>query len=152
MTLHAWRKVAGDARAVPGSYGLRRFRVYAIVREWTGATIGDGLSGDVVTELLEAGYPPKVRELTGEEIAVNGLSGRTFEVGPFTPEWESGGDTGGVKFTDIMPAAKGGSTERLYRIVGDEFGEEGQLFALSQWAKTANFRYTLQLTPIEGLE
>ena len=149
MTLHLWRQAAEAARDTPGSYGLRPFRVYTIVREWSGEHVGDGVADDDSTELLESGYPPKVRELAGDELAVNGLAAGTIEVGPFTPSWTVGATSGGVALSTLVPTASGGNQELLYRVTGTGFGDYGKLYALSRSTKTANFRYTLTLTPIE---
>jgi len=144
--------MAEDARRTAGSMGLRRFRVYTLVREWAGEHIGDGGSFDLETELLEAGYPPKVRALTGEELAVNGLGATTYEVGPFTPSYTDGLETGGVSYATLVPECKGGVRELFYRISGDELGELGKLFARVGEPGVKNFRYMLRLQPIEGLD
>jgi hypothetical protein len=144
--------MAEDARATAGAMGLRRFHVHTVVREWSGPNIGDGGSFDLETELLEAGYPPKVRALTGEELALNGLGATTYEVGPFTPSYTDGLETGGVTYSTLVPECKGGVRELFYRISGDEFGELGKLFARVGEPGVKNFRYILRLQPVEGLD
>lgn len=150
--LHSLRRNAETARAIAGAMGLRRHRVFAVVREWSGTHVGDGTYTDTEDELFEAGYSPKVRALSGEELAINGLSSHTYEIGPFTPPWAVGSETGGVEFDDIAPAAIGQTHERFYRIRGEEFGEDGKLFCLADNPGIRNFGYKIRVRPIEDTE
>jgi hypothetical protein len=74
-------------RGVPGSLGLRLWRVFVDVGSWDAAGhIGDGVEQVTSVEILEGGYPPKV-SMVGEQRAALGFAEiADIEIGPITPE------------------------------------------------------------------
>lgn len=86
-----YRKIANRARRIPGAHGLRPYQVYVVTRVEGGTYTGDNPGSATTTEILESGYPPKVRMLNGEELALGGLAKGTIEVGPVTPVYPGGG-------------------------------------------------------------
>jgi hypothetical protein len=102
-------------RAIPGALGLRPNRVYVAIRTWTGTAVGEGTYTEVATELSESGQPPKVRDLSGEVIAVNNLESGTIEVGPLTPT-----HTGGGVAVATLEGTLTAKQERLLKVVGPD--------------------------------
>lgn len=84
--------VAFDARGIAGSLGLRVHTVALLVTYYSGQHTGEEAIGDELTPLVEGdGYPPRVRQMKDEELALGNLQPGTLEVGPLTPEFSGGG-------------------------------------------------------------
>lgn len=84
-----------DIRAIPGEFGLRRYRVWVVTTTSTG--VRPGMPGAQETrtevELLVGGQPPKVRNVRSRDV-IAGLSEAStieLEIGPVTPEFAGGG-------------------------------------------------------------
>lgn len=85
---HHYRQLATYYRRLPGEFGLRPWRVFASVGTWSaGAHPGEGTRSDSEAELLEHGQPPKVVEVSAEQVALDaGLQSGDLNIGPVTPE------------------------------------------------------------------
>jgi len=147
--LQSLRRVAQQARVVPGSMGLRFQRVFVVQREWDGDNAGDSSSAEIRTEILEAGYPPKVREATGEEIALNSLDSGTYNIGPITPYWSSGGSTGGTRYETLKPTIEAQASELYYEILNTQTGESKK-YRLASIDTDRSFRYMIRVAPLES--
>ena len=85
-------KIVDRARAIPGDHGLRMTRVYLVGRNWSGTYTGEGDELQEETEVMgHRGYPPKVRQMNDEQLALAGLSSGSLKIGPLTPPYPGGG-------------------------------------------------------------
>lgn len=140
--------ILDEARGLLDDFGLRPFRVFAIVRTWTGTRVGQGTSSDVETELTVAGGKrPKVRQVDAEDVVASGgeITDTVYDVGPLTPEHTSGG-TDPALLNPPLPAV--GVAEVLFRIVGPGLPETGALCKRLSDDLSSPFRYTLRLQRI----
>ena len=79
------REILFSSRSVAGQLGLRPHRVYMTERSFPEERFG-GVHEDDRDEITEGNsQPPKVRWLTGEELALGNFARETVEVGPITP-------------------------------------------------------------------
>lgn len=86
-----YRNIANRCRAIPGQHGLREHTVKVVFAATGGPKTGDGGRWERLTEVLEHGYPPKVRWLKNDELALGNLPSGTVEIGPITPTNTGGG-------------------------------------------------------------
>lgn len=86
-----YRKIADRCRAIPGRHGLREHTIVLVHSKWSGASIGDGEETSTEYEILCNGQPPKVRFPDQREIALGQMSEGSLVIGPFTPDFGSGG-------------------------------------------------------------
>jgi hypothetical protein len=87
-----WRRIADKYRALPAKFGLREYTVKVLNIGYTGANPGDGTLYDTETAItVGGGYPPKVRFPSQQEIALNMAGLGDCFVGPFTPNYGTGG-------------------------------------------------------------
>lgn len=94
MSVASFRRLADACRAIPGklSFGLREHSVALVASYWTGGQPGVGDEVSVETPILVNGTsPPKVRFPTQREISLGMMSEGSVEVGPFTPDYGTGG-------------------------------------------------------------
>ena len=131
-----------DARSIMGSLGMRPHTVTRVVR-YAESPRSD--LDSLETPITEAnGYPPKVRWLKEEEIAVGGLSAGTVEVGPMTPKFSGGGtDIALLRGDDLQPGDK-----LYFRITGPQH-PDGALYRKTKLVTEKALRYVLQLEPVE---
>lgn len=114
-----------NARTLVANLGLRQHGLTIRVRTWANGRIGDPFPGvadtDYTDEDLEIAPNPKVRAVTGQEIASSGGLYATGDllVGPFTPAYSGGGYT--MEQLAPEPAAQG--VEVIYALTGPEAGE-----------------------------
>lgn len=148
--INSLRAAAHSARSVPGSMGLRRYSVHVVTRSWSGSRIGEGSCGDCSTELLEAGYPPKLREMNAKELAFAGLESATYKLGPITPEYTYNGVTSGIAYETLKPTVYDDTTEFFYVISGGEFGD-GMRCTVDEVDHSSPLHYTVTLTPAESV-
>lgn len=122
--------ILGDIDAIrgdiPSDIGVRPFRVYVLVRTWTGTRSGVGSSSDVTTEITCAGRPPKVRQLSDVDVIQSGglYNAGDVQVGPFTPNYTGGG----VSISTFQPSVASSPTEVLFKITGPGYPAAGAWF------------------------
>jgi hypothetical protein len=83
-------------RGIPGRMGLRPHRVFLRNSIWHGPDVrapGDGSEFTTEVEILEDVYPPKVRQLKDERLALSNLAKGSVEIGPITTPGETVGIT-----------------------------------------------------------
>lgn len=78
--------VARNARGIAGGLGFRPHTVQIITEHFSGQHTGESPVGDEVFDVVEGNsQPPRVRQMKDDEVALMGLTGSVFEVGPMTP-------------------------------------------------------------------
>lgn len=132
-----YRRLAERYRAWPANYGLRHRRVFVNVATHEAEQFRDD-AGYTQTELLEAGAPPRIKELSDEELALGSHSAGTVRVGPFTPRHASGG----VTREQLVPTVMEGS--QVFYTLMDEDGSVGR-YALAELSQDRALRFTLTL-------
>lgn len=86
------RPTLARARSIASRLGLRPTTRVAMVRAtWSGTYVGEGTQSVDEIEILEAGHPPKVRGLSGDEIALGMGPVGSVKIGPITPSHAYGG-------------------------------------------------------------
>ena len=139
-----FRKALYGARAIAGTLGLRPYTVSVSVRSWSGDVVGEGIASVSTTAITEsAGQPPKVRWLSGEDIALGGFASGSVEVGPITPSFPGGG-------TAIATiTGNGATTGQLmhFTLTGPEF-PNGARYSLKDISSDRALHYMLTLEPI----
>lgn len=135
--------VIEDRRSLPGELDIRQFRVFVVVRLWTGDRPGVGDSDDTETELLVSGYPPKVKPVTSKDaIASGGLyTAADLRVGPMTPPNTNGGIAPGVH----NPVTDPNPQEILFRVEGPGLPDGGAWFKRVGDETYGNFSHYLVL-------
>jgi hypothetical protein len=114
-------------RSIPGRrIGLRPHRVYIRASTWTGTNVrmvGEGDGQYVEVEVEENGYPPKVRQVGDDRMALSNLPKGSLEVGPITTPTATVGITAeqfrGVNMLDLeqlMVRVEGPLGNHLYTI------------------------------------
>ena len=139
-----------DVRSVPGELDIRQFRVFVVVRSWTGGRPGVGTEQTVSeTEILVSGYPPKVKPLTTKDVVASGglYTASDLKVGPITPSNAAGGtdpsvfnpDVGSFP-TDVTFRVEGPGLPtagiRCVRINDDTYGNFSHYLVLRQTGAT----------------
>jgi hypothetical protein len=132
--------VVERARAIPGALGLRRYRVWVRIVEWSGDRVGVGSSSYADTELLVGGSGPKVKQVQSRDVVASGgeLSDVMFDIGPLTPEFAGGGIDPSV----FNPPKGSRPMEIYFRVVGPGVAAWCQRVSDST---DRNFRYTLRV-------
>jgi hypothetical protein len=140
-----YREIANRARRIPGEHGLRPWRVFAAVGTWSGSGhFGDGERADTEVELLESGQPPKVRQVSAEQVALDsGLQSGDWFVGPVTPE------VGTPWATLAGQSTVSGESFRL-RLVHDETGDDMQCVVVATTSDRA-LQTIFTVRPVRGL-
>ena len=118
------RRLLFRTRAIPGQLGLRPYRAYVDTTMSSGDELGQGTVTTTSVELTEAnGQPPRVKELSAEEIALGGYSEGAIEIGPVTPDFPGGG----TALSTLAPDPSGDNSTVRVRLVGP------------RWPSGANF-------------
>jgi hypothetical protein len=87
-----WRRVADKFRALPDAFGLREHTVQLEVSQYSGELPGDGDKYSRYTPITVGnGSPPKVRFPSQKEVALGLFASGSVVIGPFTPDFGSGG-------------------------------------------------------------
>jgi hypothetical protein len=82
-----FQKLANRYRTrIPGIYGVRPWKVYFRTTSSSGTHTGDGTLTTTEVEVLENGWPPKVREDTSDLVmrSDDAVDVAVFEIGPMT--------------------------------------------------------------------
>ena len=125
--------------AIPGALDLRQHTVTVRVRTWTGAR--PGLIGtsktDVDTVLTNAGYNPKVTEVSTRDIVASGgvYQQGDYRIGPLTPSYAGGG----IALATVDPATTSTAREVLYKIEGQGLPSGGAWFKRVEASMLRNF-------------
>lgn len=137
------RPVLDGARSLLDGVGLREFRAYLRVRDWSGGQAGHGTMTETRTELTVAnGGKPKVVALSPRQVVASGgqLGDTMFEIGPLTPAYPGGG----VTPEDVNPPKVKGR-EMHYILVGPGLPAEGAVCKLVSANHSSPFRVMLRV-------
>ncbi len=122
---------------VPGKLDLRPYSVIVRVRTWTGARPGLGTKTDVDTQILNAGFNPKVEEVSSRDIIASGnvYQMGDYKISPITPDYGSGGTPG----TSLDPSVTTTALEVFYKISGPRLPSSGAWFKRVSSSDLTNF-------------
>lgn len=139
-----YRQIANRCRAIPGQHGLREHTVSVIYARTGGKYTGDGARWEQSKQILESGYPPKVRWLKNDELALGNLPSGTVEIGPITPRTSKGG---GTALTLIDGSVLEVGAVELFRITGPQHPKGADYRKLTFNADRA-LRYIIRAEPV----
>jgi hypothetical protein len=128
-------------RAIPGQLGIRPYTVEVVTVAYAGAELGEGALTESRMTVTEYGsYPPRVRNLSSEEIALAGYDKATWEIGPITPDFTGGGTALSV----LTQSGIGANTEPHIVMTGPEF-PNGANFRLVKVQTDKALHFTIQV-------
>lgn len=128
-----------QVRAIPHKLELRPYRVFVVVTTSSGDRYGQGDRTEVVTEITEAdNAPPRVRQMSAEEIAVGGYDANTIEIGPVTPDYPGGG----TPLSTLAPDPDVKNATVRIRVVGPRW-PDGAHFLIKETHHAKTFGYKL---------
>lgn len=138
-------------RGIRGQLGLNPFTVTVRVRTWNGARVGLGTKTDTDTVLkvgcaCSAGLQPvTVKQLSAKDIVSSGglYTDNDYRVGPLTPDYNTGGRTGGITDTTINPIPTDSPTEVYFKMTGPGLPVAGQWFKRIRDEETALHKYVV---------
>ncbi len=112
---------------------------------WSGAYTGRGVATNTDVPITEANsQPPKVRFLSGEELALGQLYAGAVEIGPITPDFPGGG----TNLSGILPALADGQTVHV-KLTGPKF-PDGALFRIKDVKTDRAFHYMVTAEPVSN--
>lgn len=140
------RRIANRARAIPGAqFGLRPYTVSVTTISWTGDHPGEGTETVTTTAITELGQPPRVRQLSSEELALGSLPRGTVEVGPVTPDYAGGG----TSWSTLTGGGVAAGAEFFFTLTGPEF-PTGARFVLAGSTSDRALGYRVTLKPMSA--
>jgi hypothetical protein len=101
---NGFRKLADSIRSIPADFGLREHSATLVWHDFSGDSLGEGLEVQTAHPILVNGANPKVRFPSQKEIALGLMSKGQCTVGPFTPEYDTGGIDRDLLNGSIMPS------------------------------------------------
>lgn len=134
------------ARGLLDDVGLRPFQVFLRTRVWSGNVVGDGTATETDTEITVAGSKrPKVEEKASKDVMASGgaISQTTYEVGPLTPDYGTGGTT-----SDLIDPPYVLGQEVLFVVKGPGLPDGGVLCRRKDANQSSPFRWMLTLERI----
>lgn len=136
-----YRKIAHRYRSLPGEHGLRPHTVAVVTKAYAGAELGQGVETTTTIPIVErGGYPPKVRNLSSEQLALAGYDRATWEIGPITPDFSGGG----TLISMLTQSGIGPNTEPHIFMTGPEF-PNGANFRVMKSQSDHALHYTIQV-------
>jgi len=147
MTLaDSLKPVIAGIRAIPGQLGLRPYTVEIVNGVNLGTHTGDKRGAYLTTPIVEhGGYPPKVRQLTDEEIALAGLGAGLWKIGPITPHY-SGATEGGTQLHNVLGKYLNTGDTQYIRLTGPAF-PQGALFRIVKVGHDHAMHYDITVAP-----
>lgn len=143
-----YRRIANRARTIPARHGLRPYTVAVVVGTWSGAYVGRGDKTEQLEAITEQGYPPKVRFLSEEALALSasvgaGLLKGSCTIGPITPDYTGGG----TALADLLPAVTSKKTVHV-KLTGPSY-PNGAKFLVKEVKTDRALHWTLVCEPVE---
>jgi len=87
-----FREIANECRAIPAEFGLYEHSVSIIQSRWSSGIFGEGIEEKTETPItVYGGANPKVHFPSQREIALGLMSLGEATIGPFTPDYGTGG-------------------------------------------------------------
>jgi len=140
------KPLLSNARSIAGTLGLRPYTVAVQVVSHSGTYTGEGTETDTSTSILEYnGQPPKVRTLSGDELALGNLAQGSWEIGPITPDYATGGTTWE---TLVGGTATDGQQVHII-LTGPEF-PDGERFVIVNTASDHALHFKIQVSPLSA--
>lgn len=138
------KAIVWSVRAIPGQLGLRPYSATIVQGVDLGEQTGDDAGVYLDVPILEAsGQSPRIRQLSDEELALAGLGAGLWKVGPFTPDFTSGG----TAIADMLGTTlDAGDTLRI-RLTGPRY-PDGALFRIVKVGHDHALHYDLTLAPV----
>lgn len=104
-------------RGIPGRLGLRGFKVFVLVRRYSGSRVGVGPFTDaplVQLTVAEGTQPCKVEQVSAKDVIRSGgtLTDKDLRVGPLTPPYANGG----TAQTTLDPPRGASPAEVFYKV------------------------------------
>jgi hypothetical protein len=141
------KPLLNSIRGIPGQFGLRPYSVDIVIRRKAGKYGLDGSASEVSRiTLSEGGYPPKVRILNDEELALGGLGRGALQVGPITPDFL----TGGASFAEITASAAQDHDLVHFEVTGPAH-PNGARYRLIDAQSDRAMHWMLRLAPVASL-
>ena len=139
------RALAYSVRSIPNDFGLRPYTVAVRIGAWSGSTTGRGAESKGYTPITEAnGSPPKIRQMSSEELTLGGLGKGSITIGPITPDFAGGG----TSIATLKPAVSAGQTV-TFLITGPE-SPNGALYELRAFGSDRGLNFTMTAEPVSG--
>lgn len=133
-------------RALPGTLGLRPYSVAILIGTWSGTYTGRGGTIDEIVAITESGgQPPKVRQLSAEDLALSGLGKGSLRIGPIT----TGYTGGGTALDDLKPAVAAGQT--VHAMVTLPAYPNGAKFLIKSIDTTHALHWTMDVEPVSEI-
>lgn len=130
-------------RAIPGQLGLRPYSASLVNGVNLGAHTGDQAGAYEEIPIVESGdQPPRIRQLSDEEIALANLGTGLWKIGPFTPDFT----TGGTAIADMLGTSLDTGDTRYVKLTGPAF-PNGALFRVVKIGHDHAMHYDLTLAP-----
>lgn len=141
-----YRRIADKARGIPARHGLREYSIDVLVISYSGTYPGDGTLTDSSTSIKVGSiHNPKVRFPSQREIALGMAGLGSCIVGPFTPDYGSGGVP-----RDILDGTNLTQGQMLqFWIVGPNF-PNGCAHRLSKFQVDRALQVQLELIQVEA--
>lgn len=142
-----WRRIADKHRALPAKFGLREHTVSLITRITSGESLPWSAPGvETRTPItVKGGYTPKVRFPSQREIALGMMSMGSVVIGPFTPDYGSGG----IDRTLFDGSQQMVGDGLLIEVTGPQF-PNGARFRSKNINLDRALRVTMVCNPVEG--
>ncbi len=139
------RALCYSVRSIPGQLEMRPYSVAIRTGSWSGAYTGRGVATNTDVLITESGgHNPKVRFLSGEELALGQLDSGAVEIGPITPDFPGGGTDLG----DLLPAVADGQTVHVL-LTGPKY-PDGAQFRITDVKTDRAFHYKLTAQPVSN--
>ena len=130
-------------RAIPGQLGLRNYTVAILCGTWSGTNTGRGDTIDESIPVTEGGgQPPKVRQVSTEELALGSLGKGSIRIGPITPGFPGGGNP----LENLKPCVNAGQTLHVV-LTGPEY-PNGAKFLIKDVQTDRALHWTLTCEPV----
>jgi hypothetical protein len=135
------KTLARSIRGIPGTLGIRPYRVHIVLGAWSGTYVGRGVESRTTVEVVEGdGQPPKVRFANDEQIALGGLSKGDVTIGPITTGFDG---------TATLLAAAVEAHETVHVILTGPKYPTGARFRVREVPTDLAIHWTLRCSPVD---
>ena len=140
------RRTINRVRKIPAQLGLHPHTVQLELRTFSGGNTGRGTTTTTLTPLLENGTNPRVVWISYQQLVAFQWSEGTVRVGPFTPGYGEGEDTGGLTYEDLIQGHLTSKQGTVYLIITGPRVPDGKRYLVKELKRT-NFRWELVAEP-----
>jgi hypothetical protein len=144
MTLaDSLKPLVSSIRAIPAQLGLRPYSASIVTGINLGAHTGDQVGAYEEIPITESGgVPPRIRQLSDEELALANLGAGLWKVGPFTPDFT----TGGTAIADMLGTSLDTGDTRYVKLTGPAY-PNGAFFRVVKVGHDHAMHYDLTIAP-----